>query len=381
MHPAEPSYVWESQSRTAKIMVVDDNPLISEVIRSVLQSERIDVTTCANGQDALESLKTDTFDLIICDVMMPVMGGYELYEKVRNDSKFYHVPFLFLTALDSEDEKTKGISSGADDYLVKPFDPKQLVTIVKGKLARAHGIKSQSAEQYEKYRRAVLHTLSHEFRTPLVAINTGTELLLGRPELEQGKIRTLVEAIQRGGARLERLVTDFMLLQQIQAGLSEQIAKTNSKKTSAKQLESHLIERFYCAAKEVKRVVQIETSISENAFIHVFESQIYDAAERILHNAFKFSKSEQPVYVSIITLGDELAIRIKDQGVGMSLARCSEISQPFHQLDRDKLEQQGSGIGLSIAQAYLGYNNAKFEVVSTEGVGTEVSMFIPLVER
>jgi signal transduction histidine kinase len=360
-------------------MVVDDNPLISGVIRSVLQSERIDVTTCANGKEALESLKTDTFDLIICDVMMPVMGGYELYEKVRNDSKFYHVPFLFLTALDSEDEKSKGISSGADDYLVKPFDPKQLTTIVKGKLARARGIKSQSEEQYEKYRRSVLHTLSHEFRTPLVAINTGTELLLDRPELEQGKIRNLVEAIQRGGARLERLVTDFMLLQQIQAGLSERLAKSSSRRIDVKEFVTSLIERLSSVAKEAHRSVKFESSIVD-AVIEVFETQIYDATERVLHNAFKFSKPEQLVDVSVITLGDELAIRIKDRGVGMSPARCSEISQPFRQLDRDKLEQQGSGIGLSIAQAYLGYNKAKLDIVSTEGVGTEVSILIPLVD-
>ncbi len=370
--------MWDSSNERPKILVVDDNPLILGVIESVLLAEKLSISTCSNGKEALTQLNSEPFDLIICDVMMPEMGGYELFENVRSNSQFYHVPFLFLTALGSEEEKAKGFSSGADEYLTKPFDPKELLAMVKGKLARSKNIKMQSQELYDKYRKNVLHTLSHEFRTPLVAINTGAELLLDRPEVEQGKVKTLVEAIQRGGARLEKLVTDFMILQQIQAGLSERLANSGMALITVEQFSENIKDRISNYARALDREVIYSSHFNKEDKIRIFQSQVEDAIERIVSNAIKFSKKPSPIEISIISLGDEIIVKIKDYGVGISENLCKEITQAFRQLNREKFEQQGSGIGLNIAISYLSFNKCIANFASESGKGTEVTVHIPL---
>lgn len=357
------------------VMVVDDNPLIQGVIRSVLQSENIHVITCSDGQEALESLKTNHVDLIICDVMMPIMGGFELYQKVREETALFHVPFLFLTALDGEEDKLKGLESGADDYICKPFDPKELVSIVRGKLHRSKAIKTQSDSKYESYRRKVLHTLSHEFRTPLVAINTSSELLLERPELEKTKIKILVEAIQRGGLRLERLVNDFMLLQQIEAGLAERLYSTRSEPILVSELCERITSHVKSLVDAEGGAISIETSLNAQK-VNVYEPQVLDAVRRIVHNAIKFSKADKTVEIEYISVADEFLIRVKDRGIGISESQREDLLKPFAQIDRETLEQQGSGVGLAIAGAYLRIQGGHLTIESREGGGTIVTIIL-----
>lgn len=368
------------EQERASILVVDDNPLIVGVLKSLLASENYTVLTSENGRVALETLAEKPVDLIICDVMMPEMGGYDLHRAVREDRRFAHVPFIFLTALSDPAEIDRGHQSGADDYLVKPFDPRQILSLVKGKLTRSHGLRAATESQFEEYRRRVVHTLSHEFRTPLVAINTGAELLIDRHgSMPNEKVHRLLEAIYRGGQRLERLVSDFMLLQQVEAGVSQRLFDTRSTVHTL----SDVLERIYVALEE--HVVGLGYRLecvdrSEGVRVKLYEPQFHEALLRLVDNAVKFSPSQELIEIIAGVASGDVRVEVCDRGIGMDAHAATAAGAPFGQVNRDKLEQQGSGFGLAIAKRFAAIHGGTIDISPRPGGGSIVAFVLPIFD-
>ena len=366
---------------SASILVVDDNPLIVNVLRSLLGSQHYEVLCSNNGKEALEILSCKKVDVIFCDVMMPELDGYGLHARVREHSEYGHIPFVFLTALDSVDEQKEGKSTGADDYVVKPFDPAALLAVVKGKVARSKGLKKLSEQRYDSYRKRVIHTLSHEFRTPLVAINTGAELLLEQENsLDKPKVQNLLQAIQRGGMRLEKLVNDFMLLQQIEAGVAERLfnSRHGLKDVTSILLTFKEIQKDEIAAHgfTVQWVQHCEGIRAD-----IYEPHILDILNRIFSNALKFHGGNRQIEVHAYPLGETVAIEIRDRGIGINVEKVREAIEAFGQIDRDVLEQQGGGLGLSIANRYATINGGKLEFERRADGGSIVRLILPAIRN
>ncbi|AHB88032.1 heat stress-responsive two component signal transduction system response regulator Rre1 [Thermosynechococcus sp. NK55a] len=121
---------------TAKLLLVDDEPGVREAVTAYLEDSGFEVTAVANGQAALEYLETNVPDLMITDIMMPHMDGYAFLEKVRQQPHLNHIPVIFLTARGMTRDRIQGYDAGCDAYLAKPFDPEELVAIIKNLLRR-----------------------------------------------------------------------------------------------------------------------------------------------------------------------------------------------------------------------------------------------------
>ncbi|NLF24424.1 MAG: hybrid sensor histidine kinase/response regulator [Deltaproteobacteria bacterium] len=360
----------------ATILVVDDNPLIVNVLKSLFSAQEYNVYSSCNGREATELLKKKSIDVIVCDVMMPEMDGYAFHQSVRSDPQYAHIPFVFLTALGSHGEINKGRETGADDYVVKPFDPKDLLAIVRGKVVRSRNLKNLSEARYEAYRRRVIHTLSHEFRTPLVAINTGAELLMEQEgQLDPSKAASLMEAIRRGGQRLESLVTDFMLMQQIEAGIAQNMYRDRVKAHDI----SELVENYLASRNEWLMSLGFEVRFESAAAglqVYVYEPQIDDILGRLLSNSVKFSRERKVIEVAVYPRAGEVVVEVRDRGIGIDVHRLREAVDAFGQIDRDRLEQQGGGLGLAIANRYAKINGAVLEFENRADGGAVVSLVL-----
>ncbi len=121
--------------KTGRVLVVEDESKIADIVKAYLEKEKFDVTLADTGQKAISALK-DGFDLIILDLMLPDMDGEDICRTIRNDSD---VPIIMLTAKSEEEDRIKGLGIGADDYVVKPFSPRELVARVKALLRRSKG--------------------------------------------------------------------------------------------------------------------------------------------------------------------------------------------------------------------------------------------------
>lgn len=368
----------EQVSEQVSVLVVDDNPLILNIIKSLLGSVDYQVHTAGDGKEALSVLDSKNVDLIVCDVMMPTMDGYQLHEAVRSRGEMAHIPFVFLTALGDAVDVSYGKELGADDYLVKPFNPKDLLAVVKGKVARSKSLQTVAQQRFEAYRKRVVHVLSHEFRTPLVAINTGAEILIDhKDKLDPTKISTLLDAIQRGGRRLERIVSDFMVLQQIEAGISQRMFETRRGISNLNSIASQFVDTVKDDLEGEGFRIFFSPTEAE-CWVEVYEPHIFDILERLVSNARKFKSRDLIIELKVQKRDSEGVIQVSDRGIGMDVTKIQEALDLFGQLDRDKFEQQGGGVGLAIASRYAQINRGALSFESSPEQGTTVYISLPL---
>jgi CheY-like chemotaxis protein len=201
----------------AKILVVDDDPEVCEAIAAVLAEEGFEVATSGNGAEALAQVAEFQPDLILCDVIMPVMSGYELLEKCRQDSSLALVPFIFLTAYGDRELWRQTMELGADDYLTKPIDRKELVGAITARLRKHRFLDALSNHKLETLRRSITLSLPHELRTPLSGILGLADLLVAEaPSLSPAEIAEIGQEISTCGERLHRLIQNFLLYAELE---------------------------------------------------------------------------------------------------------------------------------------------------------------------
>lgn len=363
------------------VLLVDDNELVLEVTADLLRSEGFTVLAAGDAAHALQMLAERVPDVIVSDIMMPEIDGYAFYQQVLQHARWCQIPFIFLTALGTQRDVRMGKELGCDDYLVKPFEPRDLVAVINGKLMQSRRRESVNRAQIEDYRRRIVNTLSHEFRTPLVAINTGSELLIDQhSSLQPDRVKTLLCSIHRGGQRLQRLVNDFMALQQIDSGsaamASIKLKRTVSLLEMVEAAVDMLRECYGDECPEIRFDVPTDTC-SEGWEVEVYETQIIDVLERILNNAAKFGGTSGQIQLSCRGGEGSVVVSIRDFGPGMPPEKVAEACQTFTQFERDRYEQQGCGIGLAIANYYTELNGGKLTFCSPPNGGLEVLVEFP----
>jgi signal transduction histidine kinase len=368
------------------VLLIDDSRELRDVLQEIVSSKGWDITCAEDADSGMRALMQSTPDIIICDVMMPDKDGYQFFTEVRSNPDWGNIPFIFLTSLAGREEMLSGKACGCDDYLTKPFDPEELLAVIRGKLALAAHRKKMVHSQFEGYRRRIIHTLSHEFRTPLVSINTGTELLLDEQRtLSEDQTRRLLESIQRGGYRLERLVNDFMLLQQIDLGHAATSCSKFRRSQPFYLLVGSVVESFH---ESLPRTQPVEVRIAEaDAQVHESRVNIYDVQvahviQHLLSNALKFGGSDKPIDVSLRIEDEHAVLQVRDYGPGLSDRDVERACELFKQIGRETNEQQGAGLGLTISRYFTRINNGALHFKHpVEGRGLCAELAFPLAEH
>jgi CheY-like chemotaxis protein len=192
-----------------KILVVEDEKELSDNIRILLEAEGYSVILAENGLEALKAIDKENPDLIISDIMMPFMNGYELFETVKEDLKTKIVPFIFLTAKSDIPSLRYGMNLGADDYLIKPFTPEDLLQSIKTRFNKSQAL----SRQLDEIRENISHYIPHELRTPLVSILGFSEIIISDIDaLEKNEILSMVRSISLGAERLHNRIEKFIEL-------------------------------------------------------------------------------------------------------------------------------------------------------------------------
>jgi len=360
------------------VLIVDDNPLITTVLKSLLQNEQFNVVVASNGEEALLAIDSAAIDVVVCDVMMPKMDGYAFHECLRKRPDYSHIPFVFLTALSDDSEMQRGLLTGADVYLTKPFDPRQILPLVKGKVIRSRALKQKTEEHFDAYRKRVVNTLSHEFRTPLVAITTGSELLVDHGDkLDRERAKHLLEAIRRGGQRLEKLVGDFMLLQQLDSGMGKKMYLTRGRVAAVDGVIQRVIEKKKADLLALGFSFSVD-NLCIGAQTYCYEPHIEDAIIRLIENAVKFSRDRKEIQLKVWIENEKAVFEILDRGLGLDPGKVSQAIELFGQIDRDKFEQQGSGMGLALVSRYVRIHGGTLHCGARSDGGALVRLSIPL---
>lgn len=364
----------------ATILAIEDDPAMLELITFLLEEEGHRVLPAGSGEAALAFLEEESPDLIVSDVMMPGIDGFGLYTRVRARADWSQIPFIFLTARGERSDVRRGMELGADDYLVKPFEPEELLSAVKVRLARANEAKAAFNQISASLQQRIIQTLIHEFRTPLALVIGYTELLESSgQEMDDDSFQTTLQGLHFGSRRLLGLVEDFLLLSQLQTGAIASAARQERRKTEEPdQVLSQIVAQYerQAAARNVSLVTDLG---ARGLVVAVGQADLKEMVRRLVDNAIKFSKSQGGL-VSATTRrdGDFWMLEVADRGIGIRQEALSWIFDAFRQVDRGQMEQQGTGIGLTIVRGLAEAYGGRVGVDSQPGAGSTFSVWLPL---
>jgi len=365
------------------ILVVEDERGILEIITILLEDENYGVIQASDGEEALSLLQKVHPALIISDVRMPGMDGFSLCERVRANAEFAHVPFIFLTAKGDRADIRRGMGLGADDYLVKPFEPEELLSAVHVRLTRAAEAQAAIAKVGNDLQDQIIRTLTHEFRTPLSLVVGYTDLLesSGRGMNERDFQATL-QGLHSGSSRLMRLVEDFLLVSRLRTGVTaREIVNAPPTPLAPDPIVEKVVLQLHNQA-SASNVSLVTDCTTPHLTIAISSLHMTEIIRRLLDNAVRFSKSEGgQVIVTTCQEASYWIIRVTDEGIGIRPEALAFVFEAFQQVDRAKMEQQGTGVGLAIVRGLVETYGGRVEVESTAGKGSTFSVRLPIAAQ
>jgi two-component system sensor histidine kinase/response regulator len=360
-----------------KILLIENEEDIREILREILTYERFEVIEADNGLLGVNLALETIPDLIICDIMMSGIDGYEVLQKIRNNSATSTISFIFLTAKLNKINQRRGMELGADDYLTKPFTKDEVLGAVTAQLEKKNILKRKSLEKIDELRLNIAYALPHELHTPLnVIINSSKFLTNYYQTIDQEQSIELLKIIHTSGERLYRITKNFLLYAELELTLAnpERIAQIRSKQEYC-YTQCHLKELCIKLAQQAERLEDLYLDISE-VIVFIPDTKFYKIIEELLDNAFKFSRSGTPIRVTSKFLDNYLHLSIVDYGRGMTVAQIANIAA-YNQFERKLYEQQGSGLGLTIAKRLVELYGGQFNIQSVVGQQTTVNVYLP----
>jgi two-component system sensor histidine kinase/response regulator len=361
----------------AKVLVIDDEAAIRETILLNLRRKGFDTMSAVNGAEGIKTARTQLPDVIICDVRMELVSGYELLSVIRNDPLTAGTPFILITAVDSRSAMRQGMELGADDYLIKPFSGEELIAAVNSQIQKRQALQQLADQKLDELRAQLSTSIPHELRTPLNGILGYADILRKQShELDSVEVAQMSERIFKNAKRLHRLVENFLLYAQLHILETddERVAVMRKSRTDnvAALIDTIATQKTYEAARSFDLDLHLETAnlaIAEDYFSKIFD-EVFD-------NALKYSKKGTPVQVHAAATGDKFILTVADHGRGMTPHEIHEIGA-YKQFERKTYEQQGTGLGLSVAKKLAEVHGGALTVESEHGKRTTVVVTLPI---
>jgi signal transduction histidine kinase len=373
------------------ILLVDDRAENLMALEALLESSDRRFFTAQSGEEALKQLLKEDFALILLDVQMPGLNGFQTAELIKQREKTSHIPIIFLTAINKDEAHLfEGYSVGAVDYLFKPFNVRVLQSKVAvfcdlhaknlalreqaGALRRAN----EQLQETDRYKDEFLSVISHELRTPLNFIMGFASILedgVAGPLLEQQA--EYLHKISQGAERMLLLVNDLLDFAKIQAGKFDFMPEV--------QAFTPVVEEVVASLKPLadnkKIVLRCDCQVP---LVVPFDSRrLVQILTNLVGNAIKFTPSQGLISVRVGLVGQEAIVEVEDTGIGIAEDDFAKLFTRFRQLDMSTTRPAGgTGLGLSIAKALVEAHGGTISA-SSAGIdqGTTFRFTLPKAEE
>lgn len=330
-------------SKSSEILLVDDTPEHIDAAVLVLKDGNFRIRVAKNGEDALKLIWAQKPDLILLDIYMPQMDGFELCRLIKNTQELKSIPIIFLTSFNDEESIRKGFESGGQDYVVKPFNATELLARVNTHLMlQKH---AESLKEVNKELDSFCYTVSHDLKSPLLSLNKLVEYLANDHinKLDQDG-RELVCNIQEKSTEIINTI-DRLLEFSKMCEMNIHFEMIN--------LNDIFIDVFNeLKALDLNRKAKI--NIQQLPSVSGDRVMIRLLISNIMSNAFKYTKHSETAIISINCIEEksEYFFSVEDNGVGFDMKYSSRLFGVFQRL-HSKDEFDGSGVGLAICQRIL----------------------------
>ena len=379
----------------ATILAVDDNATNLEALSDYLGELGCTVLLKLNGKQALALLERRSPDLILLDIVMPEMSGFELCRQIKNRPHSKDIPVIFMSALSDTIDKVKGFELGAVDYITKPFQHEELFSRIKahltirqlqqdlqGKNEELQVLLEKEREALERERKLtddlrlnLSLSLPHELRTPLNVILGYSEILMNPGSVSgPDEIAECASGIYRNGKRLHRLVENSLLyanLKLLKYTPGDRRSWLRETPIELKRFVSLVSQR---KAKEMQRQDDLFLEL-DTINVRVSPPNFEKILLELLDNAFKFSNHGSQVYIRTSINAKLCILSIQDRGRGMTQTQIDSVGA-YMQFERSHYEQQGTGLGLVVAHLLAELEGAVISIDSQPEEGTTISLVL-----
>ena len=349
------------------ILVVDDEPTNLKVLYKVLTDSNFEVLVLQDGETALELLNRRKVDLILLDIIMPEMDGFEVAKRIKSQSRISGIPIIFMSALSDTVNKVKGFKAGAIDYLTKPFQKEEVIARINTHLdLRRH--QSELAE-INAHKDKLFSILSHDLRSPFASIiELGRMLSAIEDDFEINEIREIGDKIAESGGNTLKLLENLLAWSRVQQENHIKLSQTN--------LYAHVIENIVLYKEQINsKQITLENDLSKNIYVLADENMLSTIIRNVISNAVKFSFKGSKIYIKTEENEDRYILSIRDEGSGISETDMNKLFNIYEKLSKRGTDgERGTGLGLILCKEFAGKIDGEFEIISKPGEGTEVKL-------
>ena len=362
------------------LLVVDDDETNRDVLSRRLKRQGHEVSTASNGPDALRLMRQSSFDMVLLDIMMPDMDGYEVLRNIKADETLRHIPVIMISALHEIESVVRCLDAGADDYLSKPFNPTLLRARIGASLEKKRGRDRETAlyaqlhenykrlQELEKLRDDMRNMIVHDLRSPLTAVIVGVEMLEKHGSLNTTQ-REMMTIATAGGKTLLGMINDLLDIEKLESGMTE-LQYSDLSPAALVDGAVHQVASL-AAASETSIVVEVPPALPPFAGD---ENKLSRTLVNLIANAIKFTPGGGTVAISASENDQFIRFAIRDTGQGIPSEAFQRIFEKFGQLDSRKA---GTGLGLAFCKLAVEAHGGRIGVESTPGSGSTFSFTIP----
>jgi two-component system sensor histidine kinase/response regulator len=367
----------EQTEQTNTILIIDDEKNLLLGIARRLERTGYKVYMASSGNEGYDLARQYHPDIILSDIGMPPPNGFELRQMLSEEASTANIPFIFLTAKASMEDKLHGLDLGADDYITKPFDIQELLARVQAVLRRAEKGRQEGMVQAEakvdQLRKAISTNLSHELRTPLGQIMMSLQTVMRQRSAENPseEMDWSIQAALNSADKLKQLVNDLIILHTIDAGELSTFRQ-------AIDVNYEIKSPFEKRAQAWNKNLKVEFGIHPDVRIYAPRLEFTQAITHLADNAAKFSPENGKIRVLVLPNGEGgCIITVADEGPGIPFDLREKVFDRYYQIDAGDARQHGGlGVGLTIVRSVATSLGGTVKVLDSDK-GCKVQLTLP----
>jgi two-component system sensor histidine kinase/response regulator len=354
------------------ILIIDDNPMNLLLTSKILEGFGYQTRTSESGQEGIEQIEREIPSLILLDISMPDMDGYEVCEEIKKNEKWAEIPIIFLTANTLTEDLVKGFQKGGVDYITKPFKSEELHVRVKTHLDLFDS--KNEVLKMNKQRDKLYSIIAHDIRSPLSGIlQTVDAIEQGYFDPTSEDFKEIIHHLKERTKETSTLLTSLLQWSRVKSDKFEM----HPTESNVYVIVSSCIQLLNANAEN--KNISIHFDSDENAIAWCDEVSIHTVIRNLISNAIKFTNSNGSIWVRTKRTDCKLQIEIIDSGVGMAEETIKKIfEQNEHFTSTGTNNEQGTGLGLMIVKEFVEKNNGIIKVESVIGKGSTFVIELPI---
>ena len=352
------------------ILIVDDEPYNLKVVGSLLIDLGYNICLAKNGKEALVRVGVNKPQLILLDIIMPEMNGFDVCQKLKKDPETAHIPIIMLSGLSTEEDIAKGLECGADDFLSKPVRPLEMQARIKSHLRAKKNY--DDLQEVQKMRDSLVQMVAHDLRVPLTVIKCLSSMM-GRGDLQNDKYAELSGKILKGSNQAENLINDMLTV----ANSHTQKLAPNIVNVKAKDFLQKSIQELEPMVLEAELSVVLKIDLDDE-FRAEFDPQLMERVLfNLIQNSIKFSPKNGQLSISASKLDEEnWLFEVSDNGCGFE--EDLDIFALYASGENNTSERKSFGLGLYFCKLVCEAHNGLIEACSNEPSGATFSVQMPI---